>query len=242
MAEQKTPFTEGSAGQNAFKAAYDRLKAEADARKQGIAQDYSSAYQQMRGQSYAQGLGAAAQQGLSGGQSAGVRNQVSAAQMGQLGNLMQGQEKALREAKVAETSAYSNALLEGQQAQQMQQQNQQYNESTRQQISTIMSDSSLTDAQKRDAITNLGGDYDALTQAQQQQNLSSKSDWDIFWNNFGQAAFVTSEQMRDISGGQFSLGGPLSWFQGTNPVFYERDPQTGQTRAYTYQNGQKVYK
>jgi hypothetical protein len=241
MAQQNTPFTEGSAGQNAFRAAYDRLKAEAEARKQGIAQDYSSAYQQMRGQSYAQGLGAAAQQGLSGGQSAGMRNQVSAAQMGQLGNLMQGQEKALREAKVDETSIYSNALLEGQQAQQYQQQQQQYNESTRQQITAIMSDTTLTEEQRRQAVTNLGGDYDALTQAQQQQNLNSKSDWDIWWNNFGSGLMANDEEAIAEGGGLRTGGGIFSIFRGTAPVFMERDPQTGQVRQYTYQNGRKVY-
>jgi hypothetical protein len=119
MAEQKTPFGQGSAGANAFKAAYDRLKAEADANRTGITQNYSDAYQQLRGQQYTQGLGAAAQKGLSGGQAEGVRQQVSAQQMGALGNLMQGQERALREAKVGEGSIYSNALLEGQQSQEM---------------------------------------------------------------------------------------------------------------------------
>ena len=117
MAEQKSPFGEGSSGSGAFKAAYDRLKAEAEARKQGIGQDYSSAYQQLRQQGYGMGLGASAQKGLSGGQAEGVRGAISAQQMGQLGNLMQGQEKALREAKLGESSIYSNALIEGQQAQ-----------------------------------------------------------------------------------------------------------------------------
>jgi hypothetical protein len=117
MAEQKNPFGEGSSGAGAFKAAYDRLKAEAETRKQGIGQDYSSAYQQLRQQGYGMGLGASAQKGLSGGQAAGVRGAISAQQMGQLGNLMQGQERALRESKLGEQSIYSNALLEGQQAQ-----------------------------------------------------------------------------------------------------------------------------
>jgi hypothetical protein len=117
MAEQKSPFGEGSSGSGAFKAAYDRLKAEAEARKQGIGQDYSSAYQQLRQQGYGMGIGASAQKGLSGGQAEGVRGAISAQQMGQLGNLMQGQEKALREAKLGESSIYSNALIEGQQAQ-----------------------------------------------------------------------------------------------------------------------------
>jgi len=118
MAEQN-PFGRKGAGANAFKAAYDRLKSEADARKQNISQDYSSAYQQLRGQQYTQGLGAAAQRGLSGGQAAGAQQQIGAQQMTALGNLMQGQERAIREAKVGEGAIYSNALLEGQQAQEM---------------------------------------------------------------------------------------------------------------------------
>jgi hypothetical protein len=116
---QQNPFGTSGAGANAFKAAYDRLKSEADLARQNIGQDYASAYQQLRGQTYTQGLGAAAQQGLSGGQAAGVRGAVSAQQMGQLGNLMQGQERALREQKVGEQSIYSNALIEGQQSQEM---------------------------------------------------------------------------------------------------------------------------
>jgi hypothetical protein len=119
MAQQTNPFGAKSPGESAFKAAYERLKNEAQARKQGIGQDYASMYQQLRGQSYAQGLGAAAQRGLSGGQAAGVRQGTSAQQMGALGNLMQGQERALREAKVGEGAIYSNALLEGQQSQDM---------------------------------------------------------------------------------------------------------------------------
>jgi hypothetical protein len=160
MAQQNSPFSEGSAGQNAFKAAYERLKAEAEARKAGIGQDYASAYQQMRGQSYAQGLGAAAQSGLSGGQAAGTRSQINAAQMGQLGGLMQGQERALREAKVGESSIYSNALLEGQQAQQMEQQNQQsafQRQVTANQIIDGVGDfKDYTDEQKKAALRTLG--------------------------------------------------------------------------------------
>ena len=118
MAEQN-PFGTRGAGANAFKAAYDRLKAEADLARQNIGQDYASAYQQLRQQGYGQGLGAAAQAGMSGGQAEGIRQQIGAQQMNALGALMQGQEKALREQKVGEASMYSNALLEGQQAQQM---------------------------------------------------------------------------------------------------------------------------
>lgn len=153
---QQNPFTQGSAGANAFKAAYDRLKAEADARKQGITQDYASAYQQLRGQQYTQGLGAAAQRGLSGGQAVGTQQAVTAQQMGQLGNLMKGQERALRESKIGEQSIYSNALLEGQQAQEYQRGEQQANLGRVQQTQDIVNDTKLTDAEKRAQLTALG--------------------------------------------------------------------------------------
>lgn len=115
----QNPFGTGSSGANAFRAAYDRLKAEADAARGNIAQDYAGAYQQVRQQTYGQGLGAAAQSGLSGGQAGMMRNRVSAGQMQALGGLMQGQESAMRQQRAMEGSMYSNALLEGQQAQQM---------------------------------------------------------------------------------------------------------------------------
>jgi isopropylmalate/homocitrate/citramalate synthase len=116
MAQQNI-FQTGSAGQSAFKAAYDRLKSEAQAQKQAIGQDYSSIYNQLRGQQYAQGLGGAAQAGLSGGQAAGVQNRIGAAQMAQLGNVLQGQQRAIGEQVQGEAAITSNALLEGQQAQ-----------------------------------------------------------------------------------------------------------------------------
>jgi hypothetical protein len=146
MAEQKSPFTEGSAGQNAFREAYNRLKAEADAARGNITQNYADAYQQLRKQNYAQGLGgAAAQTGLSGGQAGQMGNRVSAAQMGALGNFMQGQEKAFRDQKVGEASIYSNALLEGQQAQQMEREEQQYNYQREEQKKAILDSNDSTD-------------------------------------------------------------------------------------------------
>lgn len=106
-----------SAGYSAFRAAYDRLKGEAQAQKQAIGQDYSNIYQQLRGQQYTQGLGGAAQAGLSGGQMAGVKNRIGALQMSQLGNVMQQQQRAIGEQVPGEATIRSNALLEGQQAQ-----------------------------------------------------------------------------------------------------------------------------
>jgi hypothetical protein len=119
MAEQKTPFGQGSTGANAFKNAYDRLKQQSELQKQNIGQNYSDVYQKLRNQQYAQGLGAAAQAGLSGGQASTIRQKLGAAQMGELSNLAQSQNRALREQSMSDASIYSNALFEGQQSQDM---------------------------------------------------------------------------------------------------------------------------
>jgi len=118
-------FGQGSAGSSAFRAAYDRLKAESQAQKQTIGQDYAGIYQQLRGQQYAQGLGAASRAGLSGGQAAGVKQRLGAQQMGQLGNVLTQQQRALGEQTMSDASIYSNALLEGQQAQEYSERQQQ---------------------------------------------------------------------------------------------------------------------
>jgi hypothetical protein len=174
---QQNPFGTSGSGANAFKAAYDRLKAEADLAKQNIGQNYASAYQQLRGQSYAQGLGAAAQKGLSGGQAAGVRGAVSAQQMGALGNLMQGQERALREQKVGEQSIYSNALLEGQQAQQYEREGQQAELARVQQTQGIVNDTKMTEAEKRQQLTALGYNQEQITQFITQGVPNINIDW-----------------------------------------------------------------
>lgn len=174
---QKNPFGTSGSGANAFKAAYDRLKAESDLAKQNIGQDYASAYQQLRGQSYTQGLGAAAQQGLSGGQAAGVRGAVSAQQMGALGNLMQGQERALREQKAGEASIYSNALLEGQQAQQYEREGQQADLSRVEQTQTIVNDTNLTDTEKQQRLEALGFTSEEVNQFLTQGLPRINVDW-----------------------------------------------------------------
>ena len=157
MAEQN-PFGTSGAGANAFKAAYDRLKAEAEAAKQNIGTNYGAAYQQLRQQGYGMGLGASAQKGLSGGQAVGVQQKVGAQQMGALGNLMQGQEQALRDAKLSENSIYSNALLEGQQAEDYEQQR------------TINNFNRTTQAT---LIVNKEGDFKNYTPAQQRAALKA---------------------------------------------------------------------
>ena len=168
MAQQNNPFTPGGTGENAFKAAYDRLKQEAELQKQNIGKDYSGAYQRLRQQGYGMGLGASAQKGLSGGQAAGVRGAVSAQQMEQLGNLMQGQEKAFREQKLGEQSIYSNALLEGQQAQQYERELQEADYGRVERTQTIVNDTKLTDTEKQQRLQALGYNPEQITSMLQQ--------------------------------------------------------------------------
>jgi hypothetical protein len=161
---QQNPFTPGGAGENAFKAAYDRLKKQSELEKQNIGRDYSTAYQRLRQQGYGMGLGASAQRGLSGGQAAGVRAGLGARQAEQLGNLMQGQETAFRQQKVGESSIYSNALLEGQQAQEMEMSNRQAAGAQQQRINAILADGNLTPQQKYDSLIAEGLDQNKALQ------------------------------------------------------------------------------
>jgi hypothetical protein len=198
---QQNPFGTGGAGANAFKAAYDRLKAEADAARQGIGENYASAYQQLRQQGYGAGLGAAAQRGLSGGQAAGVRGAIGAQQMGQLGELMQGQERALREQKVGEQSIYSNALLEGRQAQQYEREDQQYNLQREQQGASVLANNELSDEQKRAQLSALG------YPAEQIETMIGASNQPGFFQQLGQFAQRTFAPMTTPTGGNASTAG-----------------------------------
>jgi hypothetical protein len=147
----QSPFGRGTPGGNAFREAYNRLKQESEVARGNIGRDYAGAYQQLRQQTYGQGLGAAAQSGFSGGQANMMRNRVSAGQMQALGGLLQGQESAMRQQKAMEGSIFSNALLEGQQAQQIEMERQTS-------ISSILGDKKYEDltTQQKTMLRNLG--------------------------------------------------------------------------------------
>ena len=174
---QDNPFTPGGAGENAFKAAYERLKAQSELEKQNIGRDYSTAYQRLRKQGYGMGLGASAQRGLSGGQAAGVRAGLGAQQAEQLGNLMQNQEAAFRQQKAGEASIYSNALLEGQQAQQYERENQQFNYQRVEQLQSIVNDTKLTDTEKQQRLQALGYSPEQINTFIQQGKPGTQVDW-----------------------------------------------------------------
>lgn len=146
----KTPS--GNVGTNAFRAAYERLKAEQSNQRASTEQGYADAYQQMRGNSYQEGLGAAAlNQGMSGGQSKVANAKLGAQQAMALGSLQTQGRAALRDIDTQGTANYSNALLEGQQAQQYTQQ-QEANAFERQNLIT--------------SVVRADGDYKDYTKAQ----------------------------------------------------------------------------
>lgn len=190
---QDNPFTPGGAGENAFKAAYERLKAQSELEKQNIGRDYSNAYQRLRKQGYGMGLGASAQRGLSGGQAAGVRAGLGAQQAEQLGNLMQGQEAAFRQQKVGEASIYSNALLEGQQAQEMETSNRAADLARQQQIAAIAADNTLSEQQKYDQLIAAGADQNTALQQSGLGDLQTYGeDKNTFWAAYGSQTAKTA--------------------------------------------------
>lgn len=113
----------GKSGANAFRAAYERIKAETGQKREETEQSYANAYQQLRNQQYQEGLGAASlNAGMSGGQRVGATQKLGAQQALALGALQAQGRGALRAVDTAGAAAYSNALTEGQQAQQYAQQ------------------------------------------------------------------------------------------------------------------------
>lgn len=175
---QQNPFGQGSIGANAFKAAYDRLKQQSELQKQNIGQNYSDVYQKLRGQQYAQGLGAAAQAGLSGGQASMIRQKIGAAQMGELSNLAQAQERALREQSMSDASIYSNALLEGQQSQDIANQEQERRRLLALQVAQIQSGA---------------GEYAGLSREQRDTLLRQVDPNGLFTGRQGGSGFTSPE-------------------------------------------------
>jgi hypothetical protein len=206
---QQNPFTPGGAAENAFKAAYDRLKQQSELEKQNIGRDYSTAYQRLRQQGYGMGLGASAQRGLSGGQAAGVRAGLGAQQAQQLSSLMQGQETAFRQQKIGESSIYSNALLEGQQAQEMEMSNKQAALALQEKRNTIVADNSLSEQQKYDALIAAGADQNTAIQQSGLGDVQTYGeDKNTFWAAFG-------SQTAQTALGQYQGSIESSNFKGT---------------------------
>lgn len=188
---QQNPFKEGSTGENAFKAAYERLKAESERRMSGIQSQYGNLYQNLRSQQYAQGLGAAAQRGLSGGQMAGVTGRIGAQQMRALGDLSAQRQQAVLGENVNRSSIYSNALLEGQQAQQYETEQQQQALIRQQTINEIVNNDKLTDAEKEAQLAAYG------VSPEEAANLSGQTE-SAMYGNIGGFSGITGIELGEL--------------------------------------------
>lgn len=151
-------FGENSAGYNAFKDAYERLKGQAQAQKQSVGQSYANIYQQALSQQYDRGLGAAAAGGgFTGGQRQMQTQRANANTMGVLSNIQTQGRQALSDVDAQGASAYSNALLEGQQAQEYANAQRQSNYALYDQVQTILNDNSMKPAEQRRRVEELTG-------------------------------------------------------------------------------------
>jgi hypothetical protein len=186
MAEQN-PFKEGSAGENSFKAAYDRLKAESQQRMSGIQSQYGNLYSNLRNQQYAQGLGMAAQSGFSGGQAQGLRGRLGAEQIKALGGLAGQRQQAVLGENVNRSSIYSNALLEGQQAQQYEDEQNQSALIRQQTIDAIVNNKDLSTEEKERQLAAFGVD------PQEAYNQSGQGERDTYGNIGGFSGILSME-------------------------------------------------
>jgi hypothetical protein len=95
---------------------------------------------------------------------------------------MQGQEAAFRQQKLGEASIYSNALLEGQQAQEMETSNRAAALAQQQQFAAIAGDDKLSEQEKYDQLLAAGADQNtALQQSGLGDVQTYGEDKNTFW-------------------------------------------------------------
>lgn len=169
--QQRNPF---EYGQQVARRRYSEIMSGIDAQKASAQQSYGDMYQAARQR--AVGQQAAGGPTLSGGMGQQQRDFVSAMEMQQLGQIGQAREGAMRDLYTQGQSAWSNAQLEGQQAQQMELQNQQTNLQLVQQQQAIIQDTNLTEDQKREQLGALGVNYDEVS-----QNLNNENRGILGW-------------------------------------------------------------
>jgi hypothetical protein len=106
-------------GQDAFRHAYEQGLDYIAGQRERVGQDYAGMYQQARRHEFARGLGAGSSMaGMSGGQRDTYQQRIGAQQMQALTAIQSAQERALGEVEGQKSGLYSQALSEGQQAEQ----------------------------------------------------------------------------------------------------------------------------
>lgn len=93
---------------------YSNILAQSQQQERTVQESYSDLYQRAQQASFRRRQ-ATPSRGFTGGMEAQQQNAASAAEIQQLGNIGRGREEALREIRAGRQSAFSNALIAGQQ-------------------------------------------------------------------------------------------------------------------------------
>lgn len=148
---QRDPF---KYGQDVARRRYSEIMSGLQERQQQTSKSYSDLYQQAREMAVAQR--AAGAPSLSGGMKAQYSDLVSAREMQQLGQIGGAREQALRDIELQKQSAFANAQLEGQQAEQTLQQSQLNKLALVQQKQAIRNNKDLSAEEKAQQLQALG--------------------------------------------------------------------------------------
>lgn len=154
--QQRDPF---KFGQEVARRRYSEIMSGLNERRRQASRSYSDMYQAARQSAVSQQ--AAGGPSLTGGMRRQASDLLSAAQIQELGRIGAERERAVREIDLQKQSAFSNAQLEGQQAEQMALQGAQTKLQLVQQKNQILSDKSLNDEQKAEQLRTLGYNQEA---------------------------------------------------------------------------------
>lgn len=134
---------------------YSRILAESRAQERSTQESYSDMFARMR-QSAFRRRQATPAQGFTGGMAQQGREALSAAEMAQMGALGRSQEQALREIRTGRQSAFSNALIAGQQQSDYARMLQDAAFQRQQTVEAILTSPEYDEDAKRRLLSNLG--------------------------------------------------------------------------------------
>jgi len=134
---------------------YSRILAESRAQERSTQESYSDMFARMR-QSAFRTQQATPAQGFTGGMAEQGRQALSAAEMAQMGAVGRSREQALRDIRTGRQSAFSNALIAGQQQADYSRMLQDASFQRQSQIEAILSNTEFDDDAKRRLLVSLG--------------------------------------------------------------------------------------
>lgn len=201
--KQRDPF---QYGQQVARRRYSEIMSGLQERQTQSSRAYSDLYQQARERAVSQrAVGAPS---LSGGMQAQYSDLVSAREMRELGGIGAAREQAGREIDLQRQSAFSNAELEGQQAEQFGLQRQQTQLDLIRQKNQILADKEMTNEQKAEQLQVLGYAQDAQKLLETPDEGGGIPDWILSASGFGLGALSAAK----IGGiGIAATSNPIGW-------------------------------